>query len=375
MELNNNRDDIPLKYDKNPDKSRYFNSINEMSAEIIKWIEKHNDSVFILADTCGKLLYVTESIEGMLGYKVSELIGTYWYEKIPESDVAYARKKVSALSQSKGKFNLNVLNNDGQYVFLDCTFEKYEDQRCKAAYILVILKDVTYKKESEDLMIRSEKMSVAGQLAAGIAHEIRNPLTSLKGFLQLLEAGVSYKQEYFNIMIDEIDKIEAITSELLFISKPLTDNRKNEPVDRMIEDVVVLLQPQAKLKNIDIVIDGPMEGTIFCDRSQIKQVLINLVKNAIEAMDSAGKITLSTECTPEELKISVADEGSGIPDHILHKLGEPFFTTKQSGTGLGLLITKQILDGHNADLKIKQNSTKGSTFQLVFQNTDLEESC
>ncbi|MFC4023053.1 ATP-binding protein [Oceanobacillus longus] len=363
MEINNN-DDISPKYDKKPDNLRNIKDVSELPHRILEWINMNSDGVFILADTDGKLIYVTTAIEKIIGYKVSELIGTYWYEKIPLKDVEYVRKQVREYPGDKKNVNINVLNNDGKYILLDCKFEQYVDGT--DTYILAYLKDITYKKETEEMMVRSEKMTIAGQLAAGIAHEIRNPLTSLKGFLQLLQAGVSHKEEYFHVMIDEIDKIEAITSELLFISKPLTENRRKESVEQMIEDVIVLLQPQAKLKNIDLVVQQPIHGEIYCDRSQIKQVLINLVKNAIEAMHTVGKITLSVNCNHESVDVSIADEGNGIPDDILHKLGEPFFTTKQSGTGLGLLISKQILDSHNATLKIKQNKIKGSTFQLVF---------
>ncbi len=140
------------------------------------------------------------------------------------------------------------------------------------------------------------KMSVAGQLAAGIAHEIRNPLTSLKGFLQLLQAGVNRKEEYYQIMVDEIEKMEAITSELLFISKPMTDNKDWENLPELIDDVITLLHPQAKLKNITIVQEGEDRLRLNCDRSQIKQVFINILKNAIEAMDNPGHIKVFIVC-------------------------------------------------------------------------------
>ncbi|WP_337019469.1 ATP-binding protein [Oceanobacillus massiliensis] len=365
MEFNNS-DDIPAKYAKHRNNLRHIEKVAELPPEIIEWIDKNTDAAFLLVDSKGKLLFATPSIEKIMGYKPSELIGTFWYEKVPEDDINYVRNQKNGESTN---VSFNVLNNDGRYVRLDCTYEHYVDVSDDTAYILVLLRDVTYKQETEEMMVRSEKMNIAGQLAAGIAHEIRNPLTSLKGFLQLLQAGVSHKEEYFNVMIEEIDKIESITSELLFISKPLTNNRKQEPVDKMIEDVIVLLEPQAKLKNIELTFERPIHAEILCDRSQIKQVLINLVKNAIEAMNSGGRITLSVCSFDDRVEILVADEGEGIPEEILHKLGEPFFTTKQSGTGLGLVITKQILDAHDATLNIQSNSLKGTTFQLAFPQT------
>lgn len=214
-------------------------------------------------------------------------------------------------------------------------------------------------------MIRSEKMSVAGQLAAGIAHEIRNPLTSLKGFLQLLQAGVSREDAYHNIMVDEIEKMENITSELLFISKPMTDHKEMVKLPEMVEDVVTLLQPEAKLKNIEIKMKQISSQNVNCDRSQIKQVFINILKNAIEAMDAPGCIKISSQLQKQGMAIDISDEGPGIPEEIIHKLGEPFFTTKQNGTGLGLMITRQILERHEGKLEILQNEETGSTFKVI----------
>ncbi|WP_245843780.1 ATP-binding protein [Oceanobacillus rekensis] len=341
-----------------------------MPPNILKWIEKNSDGVFILANSAGKLLYIAQSIENLTGYKASDLIGTYWYEWLTDKDVEYVRKQIQETPEASKNVNVNVLNKDGRTVLLECKLDQYRHELGGTFYFLVYLNDITYKKETEEMMIRSEKMSIAGQLAAGIAHEIRNPLTSLKGFLQLLQAGISHKEEYFHVMIDEINKIEAITSELLFISKPLAENRKRETIQAMIDEVFILLQAQAKMKNIELVVIQPIQGEIVCDRSQIKQVLINLVKNAIEAMDEGGTVTVSVECKQESVDIFIADEGNGIPTDILHKLGEPFFTTKQSGTGLGILITKQILKSHEATLHIKQNTRKGSIFQLIFPLTE-----
>lgn len=368
MEINNNNgEDISAFFSK----TNTTNRVAALPLSVLSWIEENSSDVFLLIDENGKIVYATKAVESTLSYKVQDLLGIYWHEKLPEKDVFYIRKQVKGQKSSRKNFVLNVLNNDRNHVLLDCIVEEWTDGGTRPMHYLVYLKDITHKKETEEMMVRSEKMSVAGQLAAGIAHEIRNPLTSLKGFLQLLQAGVNRKEEYFTIMIDEIEKIESITSELLYISKPLTDNKKIEPVINMIEDIVTLLLPQATLNNIEILIERPVHEKIFCDRSQIKQVLINLVKNAIEAMDTPGKIVLSTEQVDDNIIISVSDEGRGIETDILHKLGEPFFTTKQSGTGLGLLITKQILKAHHASLQIKQKPTKGSTFQLVF--TDSKE--
>lgn len=232
-------------------------------------------------------------------------------------------------------------------------------------YFVALSRDITDKKEAEEIFVRSEKMSVAGQLAAGIAHEIRNPITSLKGFLQLLQTGIEGKAEYFRIMEEEIEKIQTITSELLFISKPLTNEIQNESIAELLNDICTLLGSQARLYDITIQLNFDNEMYINCDRSQIKQVFINIIKNAIEVMEEGGIIQVNVKDQHPFVAVDVIDEGSGIPDEIIDKINEPFFTTKKNGTGLGLMITNQILEKHLGKLEVFQNDTVGSTFRVL----------
>ncbi|RDW18031.1 PAS domain-containing sensor histidine kinase [Oceanobacillus chungangensis] len=333
---------------------------------MLNWVECNRDEIITVWNLKGKMLYISDAIERLIGINKSELIGSRWYDRMNPEDVNYLSHHLNRNIHKRQKFIINLLHKNGKYISTECKIQKLTDDTSGTSYYIGLLKDITDKRQVEELMIRSEKMSVAGQLAAGVAHEIRNPLTSIKGFMQLLQAGVSRKEEYYNIMLDEIEKMEKITSELLFLSKPVTDDRNEESLNSMIEDIVSLLRPQARMKNIEIVIDNPISDYITCDRSQIKQVLINLVKNAIEAMDTPGEIIVSVVSSETKVVISIMDEGPGIPEDILEKLGEPFFTTKKNGTGLGLLITKQILERHNAVLSIFKNSDRGSTFQLSF---------
>lgn len=346
-----------------PQAKDYFKELSSLPSTILEWIDKNGNDIVAVWDNNGLLIYISQSVERLLGYKVADLIGMRWYEKISLEDVTYIENHLNMRENERQLFNMNIQNRNGKYIWTENVTSKIKDKRDKV-YFVSVIKDITNKKEAEEMMVRSEKMSVAGQLAAGIAHEIRNPLTSLKGFLQLLQAGVTRKEEYYNIMIDEIEKMEAITSELLFISKPLTDNKRAESAKEMVDDVVTLLEPQAKLHDIDIKWEAAEDHAIYCDRSQIKQVLINLVKNAIEAMPDSGEVKLILGIQKEQIVIDVTDQGPGIPEEVIHKLGEPFFTTKKSGTGLGIMITTQILDKHGGKLEIMQNEWKGSTFRI-----------
>lgn len=345
--------------------SNHNNSLANLPEFITNWIEQNSSEFFSIWDKRGTGVYFSKAVEPILGFKPQELIGKSYKEFILPEDIEYIRKDFNKETFTNQTFNAHIMNINHKYIWCESKVAKMKDPISGEHIYVCTSRDITDKKETEEMIIRSEKMSIAGQLAAGIAHEIRNPLTSIKGFLQLLQAGVNRKDVYYKIMIDEIEKMETITSELLFISKPLTDNKKQESILQMIKDVMELLRPQANLKNILIEIVGE-EKFIYCDKSQIKQVLINILKNAIEAMEDAGVITVTLKESDAEVRIDIADEGPGIDEEVIHKLGEPFFTTKQQGTGLGLMITKQLLERHNAKLEILQNEVKGSTFRIIF---------
>lgn len=341
-----------------------FEDFTTLPQTVLKWIEANSTNTFLIWDDSGYIAYSSQTVTSLLGYTPKEMLGKKWDEMVSAEDAAFFYKSSNIYTIFSQPFTVPVLNENGKYIWCECVAKRMVLENGDRYYV-AILRDISDKKEIEEMMIRSEKMSIAGQLSTGIAHEIRNPLTSLKGFLQLLQAGVSHKEEYYKIMIDEIEKMESISSELLFISKPLTENKEMEDVGRMIEDVVVLLRPQASLNECHIIWDEVEQQKIYCDRSQIKQVLINLVKNAYEAMEQGGHIEINVTDNDDTISIKVIDEGPGVPEEIVHKLGEPFFTTKQNGTGLGLMIANQILERHDGKLEIYRNEVKGTTFQMT----------
>ncbi|MEH7383891.1 PAS domain S-box protein [Bacillus sp. JJ1521] len=231
--------------------------------------------------------------------------------------------------------------------------------------VQVIIRDISDRIKAEELMIKSEKLSIAGQLAAGIAHEIRNPLTAIKGFLQLFNDEFQGKQNYFDIIFSELNRIELILSELLLLAKPSEIKFKNKDIRTILRDVVTLLETQAILQNIQINIDFLNEDSIItCDENQIKQVFINLIKNSIDAMENGGTIFIRTMVTNDSIYILFIDEGCGIPKSILDRIGEPFYTTKEKGTGLGLMVSYNIIENHNGEIKVDSKENEGTTFEI-----------
>lgn len=228
----------------------------------------------------------------------------------------------------------------------------------------VIIRDISERKKNEELLINSEKLYVAGQLAAGIAHEIRNPLTSLKGFLQLIATGRGNSSNFYGIMKSELERIESIVSELLMLSKPQIYEFVHIDSRQIMADTVNLLETQAILHNVIIEFHADYRPLwVVGVENQLKQVFINVLKNAVEAMQSGGTATINMSLDEEQgVMIRIKDEGSGIPKEQLSKIGQPFYTTKDKGTGLGLMVTYKIVDNHQGQITAESEIGVGTTF-------------
>lgn len=341
-----------------------FDRLVDLPHFLLNWIEKNSNDVIGVWDAKAKLQFMTDNVKQLLGYDSTDLLYDRWEKLTTTEELVYVKKSLNFETKHQ-VFNANILNHKGNIVFCKLLMEKVIDKKSNLTYYISIIKDISDQTELKNIALEAEKTSLTGQFAAGIAHEIRNPLTSLKGFLQLLQSGISEKDVYYQIMIEEIDKIEMITSDLLLISKPLIDERKNESIYSMIHDVIVLLNSQAQLRNIKITLPEIEEWSIKCDRAQIKQVFINIIKNAIEATEPSGQVNVKIKKKDLNIHVYIIDEGFGVPEQLIHKINEPFFTTKESGTGLGLMISNKILKEHQGELKLSRNKDKGSTFEII----------
>lgn len=232
--------------------------------------------------------------------------------------------------------------------------------------LLLMAKDITESKKTQEMLLQTEKLSIAGQLAAGVAHEIRNPLTALKGFVQLMRFGERYEKRYLDVMANELSRIEMIVSELLVLAKPQSMTFKRKQIEPILQDVVTLSGTQAIMHNVQIVmVHADLLPDVDCDENQLKQVFINFIKNAIEAMPQGGELRIEAAMLGEErMRIRFADQGTGIPEEHLSRLGEPFYTTKTKGTGLGLMVSKKIIENHRGKLEIDSEWGVGTTLDV-----------
>jgi PAS domain S-box-containing protein len=236
--------------------------------------------------------------------------------------------------------------------------------------------DITPLRQTEELLQKSEKLAVVGQLAAGVAHEIRNPLTTLKGFTQLMltKPNVHALNPYIQVMIDEIEKIEMITNEFLVIAKPQAVIVKNNNIKHLIERVLFFLQGEVMQFGITVTTSYETNNLdIVCDANQLKQVLINLFKNAIESMQNGGLLTIQViEFNDDYLKINIMDTGVGMRKELISKLGEPFYTLKEKGTGLGLMVSFRIIEANKGKISYISEENVGTKVELILPKSNVD---
>jgi signal transduction histidine kinase len=240
-------------------------------------------------------------------------------------------------------------------------------------------------KRSQALLSRAEKFSFLGNLAARLAHEIKNPLTAIGTFIQLLPSKFEdeeFRKEFYNIAMEETMRVNNLITELLDLVKPRKADFARGAVHELISRMVLLVSPQSKAKEIIIAcaFDETL-GLVWMDSEKMKQIILNLLSNAIEFTPIGGRIEVATRKVPGEhdsegFSIEIRDNGMGIPDSDLNRIFDPYFTTKHkssmhSGTGLGLFITYQLVQDHRGTIEVKSKINEGTTFSLTFPNSEL----
>jgi two-component system sensor histidine kinase HydH len=260
---------------------------------------------------------------------------------------------------------------NGQIVPLEIGASLLADENGTRLGYVILFKDLTEVRALRQEIERSRRLASVGRLAAGVAHEIRNPLSSIKGFATYFKQryrDVPEDQQTANIMIQEVDRLNRVVSQLLEFAKPVTVSAKATSLKSLVADSLKLVERQAQQKQITI--DTRNSGDIDLvkiDPDRINQVLLNLYLNAIEAMEPGGRLRIEVSGRGENggLIIQVSDTGNGIAADDLPKIFDPYFTTKSSGTGLGLAIAHNIVEALGGSIEVNSKAGKGTTFRVV----------
>jgi signal transduction histidine kinase len=244
------------------------------------------------------------------------------------------------------------------------------DPACGGA--LVVLMENHDTAETARRIEQLESLAGIGEIAAGAIHEIRNPLTSINGFIHLLKNRANRQTdqaalEYCALISEEIGHINNILSDFLALAKPRTAAFAAVDIGRLVRDVQGLIYGEAVLSRVDVEVrlsDGPLP--VYGNADKIKAVLINLCRNALDAMPDGGTITITAAADGGTVRVAVADNGVGMPPAILSEIFKPFYTTKENGTGLGLAICRRIMQEHRGETAVESEEGKGTTFTLIF---------
>ncbi|MFP3122114.1 PAS domain S-box protein [Ectobacillus funiculus] len=339
----------------------------EESEQRYKSLFEYNPDLVYMIDLQGNITNLNPIFEDLIGYKKEDVIGTSILSFISEKDKERVTDEFSRIIatgvSSKGK-ELEIVRRDGMKMSFECTSVPIIIEN-KVVGVTGYAKDVTKIKETEERLRRAEKLSIVGELAASVAHEIRNPLTSLKGFVQLLQQGDAGQTHYYNIMLNELDRINHIVGELLVLAKPQTLRFKKDNIISIVEDVKALLESQTNLYSAEIDIKAEQNlPLIECESNQLKQLFINLIKNSVEA--GATKIQVALSRTKENMVlVRVRDNGCGIPEQRIKHLGEPFFSYKEKGTGLGLTVSYRIVESHKGRIVFKSEVNQGTEVEIM----------
>ncbi|MFC0473553.1 ATP-binding protein [Halalkalibacter kiskunsagensis] len=316
-----------------------------------------------------KLIYVNPAGETLVGpSNYQKLCSTTFSELLSNQDYARFRENVHLLLSGKKAitntiYTLLLEGEDKLEVEATTTVITFRGKRA----FRTILKDISERKKVDDLIRKSDKLSVVAQLAAGVAHEIRNPLTTVKGFLQLFQKEQEYNSFYVNLVMDELDRVESIIYEYLTLAKPNFETSFQElDVLTLVSQILTLTKTQSNMNNISLEYENENVPMIFGLEKQLKQVIINLLRNSIEAVEGNGVITIRVlNHLRNQVCIQVEDNGCGIPKERVERLGEPFYSTKEKGTGLGLMVCYKIIEHHNGVLNIYSEEGKGTKVEVI----------
>ncbi len=337
-------------------------SVNERLL-LLSYAIEQSPSITVIADADGRIQYVNPKFTETTGFHPTDVAGSPLRELNQWDNSPTLFEEIWSIVSSghEWKGELKSWRKNGPNYPESVKFLPIKDRDGRIIHYLKIAEDITERKQTEELLRKSEMLSAVGQLAAGIAHEIRNPLTALKGFTKLMGSR-GHHGSYLSIMSAELERIEEIVSELLVLAKPHAADFLPKSVASILNDVIMLLETQAILCKVTIETDIEDElPPVSCVENQLKQVFINVLKNGVEAMPGGGAFRVKAEKAERGIRISFIDQGCGIPETKLSKLGQPFYTTKNKGTGLGLMISYKIIENHRGSMTITSKEGVGTT--------------
>ncbi|WP_159438598.1 PAS domain S-box protein [Desulforamulus ferrireducens] len=312
-------------------------------------------------------IHVNYSFEKSIGYQQQDFVSG----KVNFKDFLTEKKEYLKLTKlleqgvSIRNYKFKFINKAREEGIGLLSVEKIEFDNRES--FLLAINDISDLKRMEKELTRLDRLNLIGQMAAGIGHEVRNPMTTVRGFLQMFRGREQYSElnKYFDLMISELDRVNSLITNFLSLAKKTPPELEPQNLNKIINNLRPLLETDALSQDKHILVELADIPEVYMNRNEIHQLILNLVRNGLEAMAKGGTIRLRTFMDGEEIVLAVTDEGSGIAPSVLEKLGTPFLTTKAEGTGLGLATCYSIADRHKARINVDTGPT-GTTFFVRF---------
>ena len=320
-------------------------------------------------DHQGKIAAFNNSAESILQLSAPEVLGR-------QSDRIIPPELLAEINQSKNRSDviekeLECQTADGRIVPLEIGAGSLKDENDVFLGNVLLFKDLTEVQSLRREVARSQRLASLGRLAAGVAHEIRNPLSSIKGFATYFKERYPDRpddQQTADIMIQEVDRLNRVVGQLLELARPISIKPRVISLAALLKDALRLIEERAAEKKISVRLQNNARADeARIDPDCINQILLNLFLNAIDAMDDGGelKVDLSLDGDSDEIRITVSDTGCGISPQHLPRVFDPYFTTKSSGTGLGLAIAHNIVEAMGGRIKVRSDPGKGASFSVT----------
>lgn len=330
-------------------------------------IENAADGV-IAIDRQGDVTTMNPAAEQITGYKLHELVGQSYAKLF--ANTGFYSPVLDTLEYGTEHVALEVsFPGRERTIEISVTTSRIHNANGELIGALVIFSDLTARKETQRRLAQTERLATLGELMAGVAHEVRNPLTAIRGYVQIIRQQTSQPehQEYLSVVLNEIDSINKVIQQLLDFSRPRQSQWQQVRLNALIEETLILVQTSGIQARISFTTELDASLTaIVADRELLKQVILNILINAVQAIGARGEIRIRTwQYTALQQAVMIEDNGSGIDIALQKKIFDPFFTTKASGTGLGLALSQRIINAHQGDIHVVSMPGCGATFTLI----------
>ncbi|GKV55779.1 hypothetical protein NCCP2222_17260 [Sporosarcina sp. NCCP-2222] len=314
------------------------------------------------------IITVNPAFETMYGWKKGECQGKK-IQLYPDSELRGVVHRTERVKQGES-FHLRTkeMRKDKTLFDAEMTIAPIYNKQQEIIAFSVIARDITDKMQAEKLRMDAIKLKAIGEMAASVAHEMRNPMTSVSGFIQMMNDDPANPYRHFTeIMGEEIKRINLITSEFLIFSKPNIKKTCEFDIEQALLEVVNLFENHLEMRKIECSIHlAEYPAHIFGNEESIKQVFINILRNAVEALSDRGVLQIKNQIIADQLSIEIFDNGSGMNNEALEQLFEPFYSTKEDSSGLGMVITKKIIYDHKGSIEVTSDPGTGTLVSLTF---------